>query len=114
VEKEMDEGVVDYFVKPDLVIAENGVGLPKMDLGKLIDKKESSTVSHVGFDKNGIPASNIRFSLLYNDINSPLLAAGSCTYFPSFLHKIRVRTDDVKYNIEQGFYAAMNMMDKQV
>jgi len=43
-----------------------------------------------------------------------LLAAGSCTGFPSFLHKVRLRTTDVKYNIEQGFYAAMNMMDKQV
>lgn len=33
--------------------------------------------------------------------------------FPSFMHKIKVRTDDVKYNIECGFYAAMNMLDKR-
>lgn len=25
-----------------------------------------------------------------------------------------MRTDDVKYNVESGFYAAMNMLDKQV
>jgi len=60
-----------------------------------------------------MPASNIRFSLIYNDIMSPIYAAGSCTQFPSFIHKVRVRTDDVKYNIESGFYAAMNMLDKQ-
>ena len=29
------------------------------------------------------------------------------------MHKIRVRTDDVTYNIESGFYAAMNMLDKR-
>ena len=45
---------------------------------------------------------------------SPFLAAGSCTHYPSFMHKIKVRTDDIKYNIESGFYAAMNMLDKEV
>lgn len=41
-------------------------------------------------------------------------AAGACAYRPSFMQKIRLRTDDVKYNVEAGFYAAMNLMDKQV
>jgi len=45
---------------------------------------------------------------------SPILAAGSCTQYPSFMHKIKVRTDNVKYNIESGFFAAMNMLDKKV
>ena len=101
-------------MEPDFIIAENGLGQPKVDLKKIIDVKESNHVNFVGLDKDGIPASNVRFSLLYNDIASPLLAAGSCTGFPSFLHKMRLRTNDAKYNIEQGFYAAMNMMDKQV
>lgn len=30
------------------------------------------------------------------------------------MHKIRLRTQDIKYNIEAAFYAAMNMMDKRV
>lgn len=30
------------------------------------------------------------------------------------MHKIKIRTEDIKYNIESGFYAAMNMLDKQV
>jgi hypothetical protein len=114
VEKEMEVGVTDHFVQPDFVIADNGIGKPKMDLKKFIDSNEKSTVNCVNFDNYGIPSSNIRFSLYFNTINSPLNAAGSCTNFPSFLHKIRIRVEDVKYNIEQGFYAAMNLMDKQV
>jgi len=30
------------------------------------------------------------------------------------VHKVKIRTSDVKYNIESGFYAALNMMDKRV
>ena len=44
----------------------------------------------------------------------PIFAAGSATQYPSFIHKTRIRTSDIKYNIESGFYAAMNMMDKRV
>lgn len=109
-----EQGVTEYFVCPDVVIAENGIGKPKIDILTLIEQKENSTVNRVGVDNSGVPASNIRFSLLYNDLQSPLLAAGSCTGFPSFLHRVRIRTNEAKYNIEQGFYAAMNMMDKQV
>ena len=68
----------------------------------------------LGFTSENIPASDMRFSLHYNDLFSPILAAGSCTMFPSFLHKIKIRTTDMKYNIEAGFFAAMNMMDKRV
>lgn len=62
----------------------------------------------------GYPACNLRFSLQWSDIQSSVYAAGSCTQFPSFIHSVRLRTDDVKYNVEMGFYAAMNMMDKRV
>lgn len=80
----------------------------------MIEQKEGGNLNRVGIDaQTKLPASNIRFSLLYNDIMSSLYAAGSCTHFPSFMHKLRVRSDDVKYNIEQGFYAAMNMLDKR-
>lgn len=30
------------------------------------------------------------------------------------MHKIRIRTNDIKYNIEAGFYAAMSMLDKRI
>lgn len=80
----------------------------------MIGSEEHGVLNSLTYNNENIPISNIRFSLYQNDIMSPILAAGSCTHYPSFMHKIKVRTDDVKYNIESGFYAAMNMLDKQV
>lgn len=31
------EGITELFIKPDLVIAENGLGMPKVDLNELIN-----------------------------------------------------------------------------
>ena len=109
-----EKGSIDFFIKPDIVIVEDGVGRPKVDLKNLIGYEDSGNLNNLTFTKTAIPISNVRFSLYQNDIMSPILAAGSCTHYPSFMHKIRVRTDDIKYNIESGFYAAMNMLDKQV
>jgi len=107
-------GGSDYFLSPDMMIVEEGVGNPKADLKNMIGEEEPGLLSSLTFNNNEIPISNMRFSMYRNDIMSPILAAGSCTHYPSFFHKIKVRTDDVKYNIECGFYAAMNMLDKQV
>jgi hypothetical protein len=102
-------------LKPDVVIAENGIAEPKFQLKDLIENKEDGSLNRISIGYNDdIPGSNLRFSLLHNDIMSPMYAAGSCTYYPSFIQKLRVRCDDVKYNIESGFYAAMNMIDKDV
>jgi len=43
-----------------------------------------------------------------------LYAAGSATQFPSFFHKVKVRPDDVRWNVESGFFAAMSMLDKRM
>jgi len=108
-----EEGVTDYFLTPDVVIVEDGLGDPKMDIMDLVERQEAGNLDNIGIDEaSRMPAANIRFGLQHNDIASPILAAGSCTQFPSFMHKIRIRTDDIKYNIEAGFYAAMNMLDK--
>lgn len=109
---------VEYFVRPDIVIAENGVGAPKYDIRALLAPGSTSENGEpplkLGIDPLGIPASDIKFSLHYNDLFSPILAAGSCTQYPSFLHKVRLRTNDTKYNIEAGFFASMSMLDKRV
>lgn len=104
----------DYFIKPDVVIVESGIGPPRNDLKEMIGHEEAGDLNSFMYTNEGIPISNIRFSMYQNDIMSPILAAGNCTHYPSFMHKMRVRTDDIKYNIEAGFYAAMNMLDKQV
>lgn len=39
-EKELSsEGITEYFVKPDLIIVENGVGKPKVDISTIIEQK---------------------------------------------------------------------------
>ena len=106
------EGAVEYFINPDVVIVENGIGQPKVSLSRLIENGEHGSLNKIKIDSTGVPYSNIRFSLLHNDHASAVNAVGSCTQYPSFFHKIRVRTDDVKYNIESAFYAAMWMLDK--
>ena len=109
---------MEYFLRPDIVIAENGIGQPKYDLKSLLAPAHNAEAGEpplkLGFDSAGIPASDIKFSLHYNDLFSPILAAGACTLFNSFVHKIKIRTTDAKYNIESGFFAAMNMLDKRV
>lgn len=109
------EGITEYFLKPDMVIVENGLGMGKVNIRPLIDPKDEGQINHVGLDhRTGLPASNVRFSLLYNDIHSCFYSAGSCGFYPSFFHKLRVRTQDIKYNIEAGFFAAMAMLDKRI
>lgn len=109
---------VEFFIRPDVVIAENGVGAPKYDLRSKLapatDSENGEPPLKLGIDDSGIPGCDIKFSLHYNDLFSPILAAGSCATYNSFLHKVKLRYQDSKYNIEQGFYAAMNMMDKRV
>lgn len=74
---------VEYYVKPDIVIAENGVGTPKFDLKSLlmagVSSENGEPPINIGMDANGTPSSNVKFSLHYNDIHSPIFAAGSCT-----------------------------------
>lgn len=52
--------------------------------------------------------------MIHNDIHSPIFAVGSATEIPSFVNKKRMREDDMAYNINAAFYAAMNMLDKRV
>jgi len=106
------EGIVENFIQPDMIICENGLGAPKVDINEKFDQSEDGSMQRLGMSRGGIPAANIRFSLQHNDHHSTVYAAGSACEFPSFFHKLRVRTDDVKYNIEAGFYASMQMLDK--
>lgn len=109
------EGITEFYLKPDMVIVENGLGSGKVNLAPLIEAKDEGQINHVGVDhRTGLPAANVRFSVLHNDIHSCFYAAGSCAFYPSFFHKLRVRTPDIKYNIEAGFFAAMSMLDKRI
>ena len=107
----------EFWIQPDMVIGENGFGAPKYKLQQLLKPGENETGAPelpIALGPNGMPTADIRFSLLHNKLHSPINAAGSCVLFPSFMHKKKMRTDDLKYNIEAGFFAAMNMVDKRV
>lgn len=38
------EGIVEYTIEPDLVIVENGLGPPKVELGTCINNKDSGSL----------------------------------------------------------------------
>jgi hypothetical protein len=65
-----------------------------------------------GFER--IPHTNVKFSLIHNDIHSPIFAVGSAVEIPSFIQKQRMRTDNYGFNIEAGFFAAMSALDKRI
>lgn len=116
--KNSEDKNVEYFLRPDVIIAENGIGQPRYDLQKLLlpgdHAEHGEPPIQVGIDSSGIPGADIRFSLHYNDLFSPIVAAGSACTFNSFIHKTKIRTTDIKYNIEAGFFAAMAMLDKRI
>ena len=78
-----EEKNVEYYIRPDLIIAENGIGAPKYDIKTVLSPGKNAENGEppikLGIDAAGIPASDVKFSLHYNDLFSPILAAGSCT-----------------------------------
>jgi hypothetical protein len=74
---------VEFFVRPDLIIGENGLGQPKYNLKTMLAPATNAEAGEpplkLGIDATGVPASDVKFSLHYNDLFSPILAAGSCT-----------------------------------
>ena len=86
----------------------------KMDINKLIINSEQGQVNRIAVDESGLPYSNMRFSLLHNDHASSIFGVGSAASYPSFFHKLKVRTDDIKYNIEAALYASLWLLDKEV
>lgn len=106
----------DFYVEPDVVIVENGIARPKRELMSLIGYKEqdSGSEKRVYLGSDTIPHANVRFSLIHNDIHSPIFAVGAAADFPAFLARKRLRLDHPAYNIEAAFFAAMCMLDKRV
>ena len=97
-----------------MVIAENGIDRPKKELLRMVGFQDNNTEEKITMGADNIPQANTRFTLIHNDIHSPIYAVGAASHFPSFVHKFRVRSDHAAYNIEAAFYAAMNMLDKRV
>ena len=74
---------IENCIRPELIIAEGGVGAPKYDIKSVLtagkDAEHGEPPIKLGIDSKGVPASDVKFSLHYNDLFSPIFAAGSCT-----------------------------------
>lgn len=78
----------EYFIRPDMVICENGIAGPKQSLLHMVGAQEQGSQRKVSIGTfNGVPHTNTRFSLIHNDIHSPIYAVGSCAEYPSFVQK---------------------------
>jgi len=78
----------DYFIKPDMVICENGIGRPRCELLSYVGYQDKGSEQKVSLGNEHIPHANTRFALIHNDIHSPILAVGSAlNCHPSSLQK---------------------------
>lgn len=105
----------EYFIQPDLVICANGIDMPRRDLKSMVGHQEQGSERKVqlgGYTK--IPHTNIRFSLIHNDIDSPIFAVGSACEIPSFIFKNRSRSDNVGFNMEAAYFAGLTAINKRV
>lgn len=42
------DGMTEFYIKPDLIIVENGIGPPKIDLSKVVEQKDSGALNRIG------------------------------------------------------------------
>jgi hypothetical protein len=54
------EGMVEHFIKPDLVICENGIGAPKVSCSGMFEAKDGHDLSRVVIGNDGIPQNSYR------------------------------------------------------
>lgn len=105
----------EFFIDPDMVIQNGELGMPNFNLMEMLQQSDKpSEYYNVTFNLKGIPQINPYFQPVENELSGCLYMAGNCTQYPSFLHKKLYRTSNIKYNTEQGYFAAMAMLDKRV
>lgn len=102
----------EYFIKPDVVIQEKSLGKVDHTVHNTIffDKPKFRPE----LDENGAFKIDKRFSIMTNINYQGLFATGQNALHHSFLGNKPFRTSDVKFNIETGFYAALQMLYKEV
>lgn len=110
-----EEGITESFIRPDMVIVENGFTTPKGDLSSLIEHRERGDRMRVKFSREQVPKiSKNCMPQHYVKFNPSLYCAGSCCETQSLFQKACYRTDNVKHAVQMGFIAAMNMVDKHL
>lgn len=100
------------FLRPDLVILESSKVINQVDYRDLLHL--DNPANHPRLDKNLSMIVDGSFAIHYGRHNPEIFAVGQCAATKSFITKGFYRTNDVKYNIENGFYAAMSMLSKSI
>lgn len=118
-EEDYGEGKVaqtEYIIEPDMVLCGNGIAQPRKSLLSLVGHQDQGSEAKVivGSRPNFIPHVNTRFSLIHNDIFSPIYGVGPGVELPSFIFKNRMRDDNVGFNTEAGFRCAMSALEKRL
>ena len=98
------EGIVENFIQPDMIICENGLGAPKVDINERFDQSEDGSMQRPGMSRGGIPAANIRFSLQHNDQSLSMLDPSEPTRIKSF------NAHTVPINLDQTLVSANNRL----
>ena len=106
------KGFKEYYIKPDVVVTEPDIGKVDHNIHETIFFAQPRWVPNI--DSMNAFKIDKRFSIILNFINYGLLACGQNAVHRSFLGNPVVRTTDMKFNIESGFYAALNMINKEV
>jgi hypothetical protein len=109
-DKEHD--INNKFLKPDLVIMESHKIISQVDYRDILHL--DSLDKHPRMHEETAMVVDSTFAVHYGLSNPEIFAVGQGAACKSFIEKGFYRSNDVKYNIENGFYAAMNMLNKSI
>jgi len=99
-------------LNPDVVITEMNLGDAKLPLNNLyFDPRGKFNPSIM---ENNVCSVDGLFSLQYKNLYSTLFAAGTCAMIASINKENNFRQLDAFYEVDSGFYAGLNMINKRV
>ena len=107
-----DQGFKEFYIRPDVIITEPEIGRVDHSIHETFFFDKPKWVPHL--DAQNAFKIDKRFSIILNFNNYGMYACGQNALHRSFLANPVIRTTDVKFNIESGFYAALNMLYKEV
>jgi len=112
--KKRDSDVVQY-IRPDIVLCEGENFFDNVDYPDILYL--ASLAEHPKMDErnNGAMEVDWKYAIHFGKNNSDVFATGTTAAVRSFINDgMMYWTRDVKFNIENGFYAALAMADKSI
>jgi hypothetical protein len=102
----------NYFINPDIVLFEGELG--KVDHKNMEKLFWAKPIFVPEIDKFNAAKIDRRFMIILHRNYEGLYACGQNAISRSFLGNKSFRTTNVGYNVESGFFAALNMLIKEV